>query len=338
MKIDILCHDGSPMGVTLEDLYGSANRVGVGGAEYALLTLCEAWTDAGHEVVVYNDPKNPAGSRWEHRAVSTFDPNGQRDVILTFRAPNPLAIFARGMKVWWSCDPYTRADADFKKFSGHMEKIVTISPRHQRYFEATYGIKKSIPIDIPVRTQDLNVEVERVPKRCIFTSVPDRGLSVLRQCWNSIKQAVPDVSLVITSDYRLWGAGALNDNHRATWLMEPDVKFLGAISRAKLVEEQLKAELLTYPSTYDELFCVAVAEAQACGVYPVTSDTGSLPTTNMGTVLSNTPTFKTEFIDTVVELLKNPDLDNMRSDVRQDAVNRFSPEAILEEWNEKIFA
>jgi hypothetical protein len=42
MNIDILCKDGSPLGVTLNDLWGEGQRgIGVGGSEYALLTLCE---------------------------------------------------------------------------------------------------------------------------------------------------------------------------------------------------------------------------------------------------------------------------------------------------------
>jgi len=50
MKIDILVSDGSPVGITSKTLWGDAQRIGLGGSEYALVTMCEEWTKAGHEV------------------------------------------------------------------------------------------------------------------------------------------------------------------------------------------------------------------------------------------------------------------------------------------------
>ena len=41
MKIEILCRDGSPLGVTEKSINGDDGRLGVGGAELALLTLCK---------------------------------------------------------------------------------------------------------------------------------------------------------------------------------------------------------------------------------------------------------------------------------------------------------
>ena len=38
-----------------------------------------------------------------------------------------------------------------------------------------------------------------------------------------------------------------------------------------------------------ELFCIAVAESQVAGAFPVTSDVGSLGTTNMGRVIHGHP-------------------------------------------------
>lgn len=337
MKIDFLCSDGSPIGVTLEDLYGDKNRIGVGGSEYAMLTMCEEWHKQGHQVTIYNNPSNVEGSPWEHRTMDSFEPNANRDVLIVFRSPNPKAIPAKGLKVWWSCDQYTTAAADFKKFPAFVNKTVVISPRHRDYFEQTYSITGSVVIDIPVRLADLNIDVDRVSKKCIFTSVPDRGLNTLYECWKVIHNAVPDSSLTITSDYRLWGAGELNEPHRIRWFMESGVTFLGAVRRERLIKEQLSSELLTYPSNYDELFCVAVAEAQACGVYPITSDTGSLPTTNMGTVLPLNDNFKAQFTKSVIDALDNKELHLMREEVRQKAIKRFSPENVAKEWDEKVF-
>ena len=51
--IDLLCNDGSPLGVTMKTLYGDdPKQIGVGGAEAALLTMCEAWHDVGHYIII----------------------------------------------------------------------------------------------------------------------------------------------------------------------------------------------------------------------------------------------------------------------------------------------
>ena len=251
--------------------------------------MCEEWHKRGDEVVLYNNPMTPNGSPFEQRKINDFDPNESRDVLITFRAPNPRSISAKGLRVFWSCDQYTTGD--FKQFAPYMHKIVGISPFHQRYFQDIYQIKNMIVIDLPVRIQDIldAPAQERVPNRLIFTSVPDRGLKNLWRYWPQIKKRCPDATLVITSDYRLWGAGELNGDHRISWMHMDGVAFLGAIPRRTLIQEELKADVQAYPCTYDELFCISNAEAQCAGIYPVTSDMGALATTNMGRIVPGNP-------------------------------------------------
>ena len=120
------------------------------------------------------------------------------------------------------------------------------------------------------------------------------------------------------------------------------VSFLGAIPREQLLMEQAEAQLLLYPSYYDtaELFCISVAEAQAMGVYPVTSSWGALGTTNMGTVIPGKAvdsSFHKAFSTTVENLCAEPSLlhDKMHL-VKNLALNRFHPEIVSEKWREKI--
>lgn len=341
MKIDILCNDGSPLGVCSQDVYGVHERIGVGGAELALLTMCEAWHDRGDDVTLYNDPRFPNGSPFKQKPIADFVPFQRRDVLIVFRSPNDRILGgASGLKVWWSCDQYTIGS--FQTFRSYVRRVVTISNFHADYFKKTYGIRGAIVIDLPIRIKDFEKDIERVNNRLIFCSVPDRGLEHLRQAWPEIKRDIPDASLVITSDYRLWGLQtARNEEYVRSFFGQDEVTFRGALPRERYIEEQMKADILAYPCTYEELFCISCAESQVAGAYPITSNIGALETTNMGKWIHGQPkdiNWMTEFKKSVVEFLTDRKrLEAERKHIMERARERFSIERILKEWDEKVF-
>ena len=338
MKIDILCGSGSPDGVSLQDLHGDNGRVGVGGSEYALLTLCEGWAGVGHEVTVYNNARKQ-NDKFQQRRGNEFEKKTDRDVVIFFREPTPKVTGVSGLKVFWSCDQHTTGD--FRQFSQFVDKVVTISPFHSRYFAQRYEIRQPIHIDLPIRSWEYEKETEKVPNRLIFTSVPDRGLDVVLKTFNKIRDVLPDASLVITSDYRLWGVeSARNDSYVMSFKDERNVQFLGAVPRSRLVEEQMKAQIHYYPCTYEELFCIAVAESQVAGVLPITTPKGALESTNMGVIINGDakdPAVQKAFVDKTLEYLHNPDLPRIQNELKKKAIERFSLSEIMAEWEEKVF-
>ena len=338
MRIDVIANDGSPLGVSTSSIYGDIDHIGVGGAELALLTLCEGWHDAGHAVRLYNSPLTGV-SPFLQCDINTFDPQEDRDVLIAFRSPNHRINNAKGLIVWWSCDQFTCGS--FQEFAPKVDKIVTISPFHAEYFKKTYGITDTITIDLPVRLWDYDQRVDKVPHRLIFCSVPNRGLSVLAEVYENIVKAVPDVSMAITSDYRLWGASsARNEQHIGSFLGFENVRFLGAIPRMEMVREQLQAQIQAYPCNYDELFCYSVAECSVAGAYPITPAIGALPTTNMGTIVDGdilSPQWKVSFTDAVIRNLLDPKLAAKQWVLKQKALARFSLKRILNVWSKKVF-
>jgi glycosyltransferase involved in cell wall biosynthesis len=344
MNIDILCRDGSPLGVSLNDLWGEGMRgIGLGGSEYGLLTLCEEWHKAGHRVRLYNNPLDPRGSPFGQFPINQFSPTDKRDVLINFRSPSDESIVSNGLKVWLSCDQYTIGD--YSKFAPYMDKIVCISENHRRYFEETYNIQNALVIDLPIRVHDIDdMEIEKVPNRLIFTSVPDRGLQYLRDAWDRIKREVPEASLVITSDFRLWGLPSPNNERfRQSWVGLEDISFYGAIKRQQFLIEQLQADIFAYPNIYDELFCVSLAEAQVCGAYPITSEIGALKTTSLGTLIPGDPRdprngFVKRFSEAIIETLKDRDaLKTKQEDIQKRAIDRFHPDNILTQWQTEVF-
>jgi len=341
MKIDIVCTDGSPLGVTEKTMRGEGKRLGVGGAELALLTMCGAWQHYGNKVRLYNNPKESGVSSFEQCLITDFNPDEDRDVLIIFRSPNWIVDHAKGLKVWWSCDSYTQGS--FRDFAPHVDKIVTISTYHSKYFRDRYGINDTIPIDLPVRSWEYKDNVEKKMKQCIFTSIPDRGLMQLHAVWPEIQLQVPEANLVITSDWRLWGDGITDDAvmpYRLSYAHHQNVEYRGAIRRHELVQLQMESSLHLYPSTFEEMFCIAVAESQIAGVFPVTNDTGALPTTNMGRVIHGNPAdgqWQEVFVKNAVELLNDPDLNKKQQWVQSVAKKRFSIENILGQWDRHVF-
>lgn len=301
LSIDLFCADGSPMGLVPPDIFGK----GVGGAELAMMTWAETMARRGHQVRIYNDPVM-AGvyDGVEYLPLGSFDFRESRDTFIVYRAPNRYTRMVRAaVKLFWSTDQYTSGDFARDIFP-FVDRTVCISPYHVAYHKERYNAENIGYFDLGVRVEEYDQPVEKVPGRCIFCSVPERGLEVLRLMWPKIKERVPHASLVITSDYTLWGAlQPLNHEHRLKWLGTPDVEFMGKIPRKQLVIEQLKAEVMPYPATYQELFCISAAECQVAGAIPVTTNLGALPTTNQwgivlpGNVLDGA--WQRLFIDTV---------------------------------------
>jgi len=338
MKIDILCPHGSPLTVIPEDIYGR----GVGGAELALMSLAEQFAKFGHSVTIYNDPRI-AGI---HQGVSyeplrAWNHADERDVAILFRAPHYTFGAARGKRIFWSCDQYTVGNYATDVFP-YVDKVVTISDFHAEYFKSQYQLPSHMleTIGLGVRAQDYNGQWPlRVPHRAIFCSVPGRGLEVLAAMWPKIVQLVPDASLTITSDYRLWGNGNPgNHEYRLMFAGLPNVDFRGKVSRAELTQLQRQAELQLYPCTYDELFCISTAECQAAGVVPITSTLGALPTTNIyGIKVPGAPAteeFQQEFVHKVFLLWVHPSdlLLTARELCLKSLQTDFNWEAIALQW------
>jgi glycosyltransferase involved in cell wall biosynthesis len=342
MKIDIICNDGSPLGVSERTMRGEDGRLGVGGAELALLTMCGAWQYYGNDVTLYNNPKRDSASSFKQRHIDEFTPSDDRDVLIVFRSPNHRIEGARGKKVWWSCDSYTMND--FRAFRQKVDKVVCISPYHKKYFKDMYGIEDAISIDLPVRTWEYSRDIVKIPRRCIFTSIPDRGLMELHAAWPRIVKEVPEASLVITSDWRLWTEMASEHDvqrYRLAFASLPNITYRSAVKRGELVQIQQEAEVHLYPSIFEEMFCISVAESQVAGVFPITSDTGALATTNMGRVIhgnSQEPLWQDIFVKNAVEILTDPKLPQKQEWIKEVSRKRFSIENILGQWEEKAFS
>lgn len=343
MKIDVYCNDGSPLYIIPPDIYGR----GVGGAELALFSWSEEMARRGHQVRIFNDPREVGfHNEVEFKPRGQFSPDDKRDVFIAFRSPNrhTKTVNENAIRLFWSCDQATSGDFKSQVFP-FVDRIICISPYHINYFKKRYQVpdKKIGYFDLGVRLDDYNLTgVEKKAGRCIFCSVPDRGLDILKMIWPSVVKAIPHAELIITADYRLWGAPSEgNHKHKLGWLHMPNVRFLGAIPRKELVKYQLSSDLHIYPSIYEELFCISSAECQVAGAYSVTSNSGALRTTNeFGFILEGGPMISgwiEKFTEQIIYHLSNQEELRREQDIGMNgAKKRFNWSVICEKWEHLI--
>jgi glycosyltransferase involved in cell wall biosynthesis len=340
LDIDLVANDGSPLGVIPPDIYGR----GLGGAELSMVSLMQTFAARGHICRVFNNPKAPGVyDNVQYLPLNEFNDRGKRDALIIFRSPNPTRVRPQNLapqaKVWWSCDQQT--SGNYRELAGWVDFCVTISPYHTAFHIGNYGIdpKKIGHLDLGVRLQDYQEGVQRIKNRLIFCSIPERGLRVLHAVWPLLKRKVVDASLVITSDYRLWGTpDAGNQTHRLEWAGEPDVQFLGRVPRLDLCRLQQEAELQSYPCTYEELFCISVAECATAGATPVTSTFAAIQTTNEWGVQipgdPTTPSFVETFVERIASLLgkERAYMETQRATMIPAARQRFDWNNIAAKW------
>ena len=342
LKIDLYCNDGSPLGVIPPDIYGR----GVGGAELSMMSWAETMARRGHAVRIYNNPLALGmHDGVEYCSQASFMPNEDRDVFIVYRSPNSHIMATKaGIKIHWSMDQYTVGNYASDVFP-HVDRIVCISPFHVAYHKEKYNADgdKIGYIDLGVRVGDYEADknhpLKKVPGRCIYCSVPDRGLGLLYAIWSKVVELRPTASLVITGDFTLWGSHHPgNHQYRLKFLYSPNVAFLGKVARERLVQEQMAAQVHIYPCTYNELFCISAAECQVAGAIPVTSAMGALPTTNeWGAVLNGNPmdgNWHQEFIEEVLSAMYRSDSRQM--EVKAGARARFDWDYICEQWEHLI--
>lgn len=121
-------------------------------------------------------------------------------------------------------------------------------------------------------------------KTLIYASTPFRGLHLLPEIFSRVLKQHPDAQLKVFSGMNLYGSPDSKEQEQLYKQLRnmPNVDYSPAIPHRELAKEFSRAAVLVYPNTWEETFCVTLAEALASGCIPVISDIGALPETSLG--------------------------------------------------------
>jgi glycosyltransferase involved in cell wall biosynthesis len=283
------------------------HTTGVGGTEAMVVVLSEALVNRGIAVTVATRQERPEGDRVVYQPIDAARPR-EADVTVLVKRWSDAATQAGAMRVFLATDVHVPDQPMIARCIDWSTHSLALSPFMREQIEAVVPVRGMGILPPPLALDDYQpIDTLRGPVM-LYCSVPDRGLYYLKDLFPAIRKRVHDATLVITSDFTLWGRASAKDVFMRFFEDEPGIEYLGHVSRSRLVEEQHRARVLAYPCTFEEGFCIAAAECMAAGAVPVTTNAFALTTTvgEDGVLIDGRPRswfYRRRFVNAVAALL-----------------------------------
>lgn len=344
MRIAFIWGSGGPKS------WNDANlESGIGGSEAMMILYARALAKRGHQVTCLCPNDTPG---WYHGVYwdNLYHRDKDFDAVISLRSPEPLyaysnvlvrALFANDQR----CDRLPLAVRD-----NACNMVITISQHQTERYQALYP-------DIPAShwfMSSAGVEAAAyrpLPKHhglCLYTSTPERGLEHLITLWPIIHQECPWATLKITSGFQLYGASDEMAARLSGGVYEkltaiPGVEYLGPIPRSQLQQLQMSAELLLYPTTYDEMCCISALEASAAEMAIVTTNRGALSERVgrgiNGYLIDGHPSeslYQAQFVQAAIRILKDQNLQRFLGIQGKGRAAKHDYAILAEQWEAEL--
>ena len=327
-------------------------ETGIGGSEAMMILYAREFARMGHQVHCFapcreTSPWLMEGVWWGRVSRAAVTP---LDVLIAIRNVGPLAYTTAKVKALMANDQ-SCPDLGYAVVNGDCNLVITISKHQYERYQRQHPIDPALYMICSagvVSEAYTPGAYSKVPGRCLYSSTPERGLIHFKDIWPRIHEQVPHAQLWITGGFELYGWDeAACEKHgggiyrRMTDM--PNVAYLGPISRSRLQGIQQQAELLLYPSTYDEMCCITALEMAAAGCPIVTTDRAALServidgkTGYLVKGTPGTPEYDTEFVEKAVKLLTNPSLSAMMGGEARVIAKPHSYRNLCQQWLERF--
>lgn len=310
---------------------------GVGGTEALVVVLAETLAALGIAVTVATAIEREQCDRgvW-YQPVNATRPRDAAVTVLV-KQWSSAAASAGPVRVFLATDVHV-PDAD-----GLAQAIkwsscsLALSPFMRDSLAAVVAAPGMGVLSPPINLEDYERAGERRDRVLLYCSVPDRGLYYLKDLFPAIRRRVPDATLVITSDFSLWGREPAQDAFMRYFKAHSGIEYLGHVDRTRLVAEQVRARVLAYPCIFPEGFCIAAAECMAAGAVPVTTNAFALTTTvgSAGVLIDGRPRswfYRRRFVNAAVALLTDDQHWLERSRACRTRARAYGSRAIAQEF------
>jgi glycosyltransferase involved in cell wall biosynthesis len=287
------------------------------------------------------------------------------DLLISSRQPSVVDAehgCKAGARILWVHDVHC-GEALTREREARFDRILVLSNWHKEFFLRCYspGGTSIIDPDKVIVTRN-GIDLSRFegseprnPHRAIYSSSPDRGLLTALECWPRIREQVPDAELHVFYGFGNWepmarhmaAMGAPEGEQelkmiahlKALLKSTPGVVFRDRVSQSELAREFMKAGVWAYPTWFSETSCITAMEAQAAGMYIVTSPIAALNETCPEVAFVEgewrSKEYAARFVGEVANWLTIDDRmreDDSRALIREEA-QRFCLDSLAADWD-----
>ena len=282
---------------------------GIGGSEYCVIKLADYLDTLGYDITITGDVKtgNWHGVKYiskddlihKRGPIGLTNPHDVNvyphyDVVIATNYIHYLKHLREAnidfdKNYFWMHNEYfykwhsgdEMSDKEIESDVRQINKIIGVSKLHEDIlkdkFKALYYDNTNIHtyishIDNAIDPNDYKNRhvIDKIPGRIIWSSSPDRGLTLILDNWSDWKAKRPDLTLTICSPPYSEGWGDRD------YSKLEGVEWLGALNPKNLKDEIDKAEYWVYSSDYIETYCISALEMMMGKVKILTNGSGNI--------------------------------------------------------------
>jgi len=273
---------------TAEEWSPESVKKGIGGAEEAVINLAQKWADMGWNVTVYNN----CGHKAKKFDGVTYKPfwmwnyRDKTDITIMWRHPFAADYPINTDKLYLDVHDCLPPEEFLENRLKRIDKIFVKTKAHRKLFPKVPD-DKFLVIPNGLDPKHFEKKPDRIPKRCIWTSSPDRGLEGLIDMWPEIKKKHTEAELHFFYGWYVWDE-IHKDNEEMKEAKERILQKMedtegvfnhDRVGHEEIAQEYMKADLFLYPTEFYEIHCISAAKAQAAGAIPLTTNYAALDET-----------------------------------------------------------
>ena len=305
---------------------------GIGGSETAAIRMATELARMGHDVTVAGQvvPGKVDGVTYVEGLGWKGYPCGmvECDVFISSRDWNIVREICpkAKLKILWMHDLHMGEDSEEAMLE--YDRIFVLSkyalqyalgcyahvPR-DKYIVTRNGIDPALFLR-PGDTLEYPGHVEKKGCKVIYSSSYDRGLDRLLTFWPKIRKVTPEAELHVyygfnTAELQVAAIGKTSDRmrlgyqmHRLDQMASQGVVYHGRVGQRELAKAFMESALWLYPTSFHETSCITAMEAQAAGVFGITTKLAALPETLRMGHLIDPPTSSEEYEDNFLDMVE----------------------------------
>ena len=256
----------------------------ISGSEYMAINLGKQFLEYGFRVFIigsFEDTEKNIDYQGVHDGIQYIDYKFFSDFVLKYvidylvisRFASELIYYDNIKKVYlWVHDVLpVLQDSRSKCIQTHKEKfkyIIAVSKWQKENMIKELNIPSEIMFvsrNAIYKERFINKNIDKIPFRFIYSSAPDRGLSILINIIPKIKEKYDQTTLYIFADKKIIDKETLNIINNYDYIFLND-----RIDQDSIAIEYLKSDIWLYPTDFTETYCITALEAMASKCLVVT--------------------------------------------------------------------